>query len=62
LKLAPDILVRNLGRPELKGSTVFLSGKGFASGNLSRTRGKLELIFSNAVQSLKYTAKTNVFV
>jgi hypothetical protein len=60
LKLAPDFLERNLGFPELKGSPFFLSGEGFASGNLDPTHGELKLIFSNLVPSLKYTAKTKV--
>ncbi len=61
LKLAPDFLERNLGFPELKGSPFFLSGEGFASGNLDRTHGELKLIFSDSVRLLKYTAKTKVF-
>jgi hypothetical protein len=61
LKLAPDFLERNLGFPELKGSPFFLSGEGFAHGNLDRTHGELKLIFSDSVWSLKYTGKSKVF-
>jgi hypothetical protein len=61
LKLAPDFLERNLGFPELKGSPFFLSGEGFASGNLDHMHGELKLIFSDWVWLLKYTAKPKVF-
>jgi hypothetical protein len=61
LKLAPDFLEGKFGFQELKGSPFFLSGEGFASGNLDRMHGELKLIFSDSVRSLKYIAKTKVF-
>jgi hypothetical protein len=61
MKLDPDFLERKLGFQELKGSPFFLSGEGFASGNLDLMHGELKLIFSNLVRLLKDTAKTKIF-